>query len=32
MNTKPDYDQLYGIAEAQAGYFTASQAKTVGFS
>jgi predicted transcriptional regulator of viral defense system len=32
VNTKPDYDQLYGIAEAQAGYFTASQAKTVGFS
>ncbi len=32
MKTKPDYDQLYEIAEAQAGYFTASQAKTGGFS
>lgn len=32
METKPDYDRLYEIAEAQAGYFTASQAQTVGFS
>jgi predicted transcriptional regulator of viral defense system len=32
MDTKPDYDHLYEIAEAQAGYFTASQAQTVGFS
>jgi predicted transcriptional regulator of viral defense system len=32
METKPDYDHLYEIAEAQAGYFTASQAQTVGFS
>jgi predicted transcriptional regulator of viral defense system len=32
MKTKPDYDRLYEIAEAQAGYFTASQAQTAGFS
>lgn len=32
METKPDYDHLYEIAEAQAGYFTASQARTAGFS
>lgn len=32
MNTKPDYDQLYEIAESQAGYFTAGQARQVGFS
>ena len=32
METKPDYDHLYEIAEAQAGYFKASQAHTVGFS
>ena len=32
MDTKPDYDQLYEIAETQAGYFTASQAHTAGFS
>ena len=32
MNTKPDYDQLYGVAEAQAGYFSANQAQTLGFS
>jgi len=32
MNTKPDYDQLYEIAEEQAGYFTTTQAKKVGFS
>jgi predicted transcriptional regulator of viral defense system len=28
----PDYDGLYEIAESQAGYFTASQAREVGFS
>ena len=32
MNTKPDYDQLYEIAEEQAGYFTTTQAKKAGFS
>jgi predicted transcriptional regulator of viral defense system len=32
MESKPDYDHLYQIAEAQAGYFTASQAQPVGFS
>jgi predicted transcriptional regulator of viral defense system len=32
MNTKPDYDQLYEVAENQAGYFTAHQARGVGFS
>lgn len=32
MKTKPDYDRLYEIAEAQAGYFTANQAKVWGFS
>ena len=32
MNRKPDYDGLYEIAESQAGYFTASQAREVGFS
>ncbi len=32
MNTKPDYNHLYEIAEAQAGYFTARQAKAAGFS
>jgi predicted transcriptional regulator of viral defense system len=32
MNIKPDYDSLYEIAENQAGYFTASQAREVGFS
>jgi predicted transcriptional regulator of viral defense system len=32
MNAKPDYDHLYQIAEAQAGYFTASQAGEAGFS
>jgi predicted transcriptional regulator of viral defense system len=32
MNTKPDYNQLYEIAESQAGYFTAAQARKVGFS
>ena len=32
MNTKPDYNQLYEIAESQAGYFTAAQARKVGLS
>lgn len=32
MNTKPDYDRLYEIAENQAGYFTAHQAREVGFT
>jgi predicted transcriptional regulator of viral defense system len=32
MNTSPNFDQLYEIAEGQAGYFTASQAASVGFS
>jgi len=32
MTQKPDYDGLYEIAENQAGYFTASQARRVGFS
>jgi predicted transcriptional regulator of viral defense system len=32
MEAKPDYDRLYEIAEAQAGYFAASQAQTAGFS
>lgn len=32
MVMKPDYDQLYEIAEGQAGYFTAAQARKVGFS
>ena len=32
MNPGPDYDRLYEIAESQAGYFTASQAREVGFS
>jgi predicted transcriptional regulator of viral defense system len=32
METKPDYDRLYEIAEAQAGYFTAQQAQSAGFS
>ena len=32
MSQKPDYDSLYEIAESQAGYFTASQAREVGFS
>jgi predicted transcriptional regulator of viral defense system len=32
MKNKPDYDQLYDIAETQAGYFTSLQAKRVGFS
>jgi predicted transcriptional regulator of viral defense system len=32
MNTGPDHDKLYQIAEGQAGYFTAAQARDVGFS
>jgi predicted transcriptional regulator of viral defense system len=32
MDTKPDYTQLYNILEEQAGYFTAAQARRVGFS
>lgn len=32
MNTKPNYNQLYEIAENQAGYFTATQAGKVGLS
>jgi predicted transcriptional regulator of viral defense system len=32
MNKGPDYNQLYEIAEGQAGYFTAAQARKVGFS
>jgi predicted transcriptional regulator of viral defense system len=31
-NTSPDHQQLYQIAEQQAGYFTAAQAQAVGFS
>lgn len=32
MNPMPDFDQLYEIAEGQAGYFTVSQAASCGFS
>lgn len=32
MNKKPDYKKLYDMAENQAGYFTSTQAKTVGYS
>ncbi len=32
MNSRPDYNHLYEIAERQAGYFTSRQAKTAGFS
>jgi predicted transcriptional regulator of viral defense system len=32
MNSKPDYDHIYEIAEEQAGYFTARQARDAGFS
>ena len=28
----PDYDRLYEVAERQAGYFTAAQARSAGFS
>lgn len=32
MDKKPNYDQLYNIAESQGGYFAASQARKIGFS
>jgi predicted transcriptional regulator of viral defense system len=32
MNKKPDYNELYNIAENQGGYFKASQARELGFS
>jgi len=32
MNTQPNHNQLYEIAENQAGYFTAQQAHSAGFS
>jgi predicted transcriptional regulator of viral defense system len=32
MNGKPDYNKLYEMAESQAGYFTASQAREAGFT
>jgi predicted transcriptional regulator of viral defense system len=32
MNNKPDYDQLYKVAESQGGYFAASQARKLGFA
>ncbi len=32
MNNKPDYDQLYNVAEGQGGYFAASQARKLGFA
>ena len=32
MKNKPDYDQLYAFIEEQAGFFTAAQAHSVGFS
>ena len=32
MVNRPNYDQLYEIAENQAGYFTAGQARQAGFS
>jgi predicted transcriptional regulator of viral defense system len=32
MKQKPDYDRLYETAEGQAGYFTARQAKNLGFT
>ena len=32
MAMKPNYDLLYETAESQAGYFTAQQARGVGFS
>ncbi len=32
MSNKPDYDQLYSIAESQGGYFAASQARELGFA
>ena len=32
MNSGPDYDRLYEIAESQAGYFRTAQARQAGFS
>ena len=32
MNPKPNYDHLYDIAENQAGYFVARQARLAGFN
>jgi predicted transcriptional regulator of viral defense system len=32
MTKRPDFNRLYKIAEAQAGYFTARQAHEVGYS
>lgn len=32
MNIKPNYNHLYNIVEEQGGYFTAAQARGVGFS
>src|SRR5664280_138571 len=32
MTKKPDFNRLYQLAEAQAGYFTAKQAHEVGYS
>lgn len=32
MTEKPDFSQLYEIAESQAGYFTTAQAHSAGFS
>jgi predicted transcriptional regulator of viral defense system len=32
MNNKPDFNHLYQLAEAQAGYFTAKQAHEAGYS
>lgn len=32
MSDGPDHDALYQLAESQAGYFTAEQARRVGFS
>lgn len=32
MNQGPDYQQLYDMAESQAGYFAAHQARSCGFS
>jgi len=32
MTQTPDHDALFHIAEAQAGYFTAAQARSAGFT
>lgn len=32
MKNKPDYNQLYNVAESQGGYFAASQARKLGFA